>query len=964
MTATQATLYRLLTGREMLKAAAPIVAEIDRAAKGADRAPTESQRRAGNYAKGHVRLHGLDVTIENPKGSTRSGVSHNGKRWSTTMRHHYGYIKRTEGADGDHVDVFIGPHPESELVFVIDQVRPDSGRFDEHKVVLGARSKDEARLIYLANYARGWQGCAGITPFTVEQFKAWLDAGDTTSRLTTAINRRWYAHLRRALGLPVAKAAEQLALFSSGVGTIKQSGKNRLGVDKHGRTHWVANALTPPTPIWSARRAGHRAEVAELKDRWRRHEAWCEDFAQQAVEQRKAIRWDSVSGLEYLLVTRDTHPNSEGWRVTRFDPQHGPTGHVTGATPGKALIEALTATHHREEVQLVLGEEFDRMTRTPDFLHGMRRVGLLQQLNRLLSLATKPENGPKQEALAVHWRRASDALAEQDLEAAERHLRAGLEHGRIVKAVLFLKAREIAAYPRKRLVLKAHIKAFTRTNPKTGQTIQVREHNDKRTAARPTMGAARQPAAAPAPPAPRYPAPQQQSPQHRYATIHTGGPDSPGHAVRLQPHPQKAGVWQLHPDDKERVRHLMTPPKPGQQQPAPQQQAAPPAPQAAPAMQTPQMAEPKSPPPPGQFYAPDPTHSTHPTGVADAARVGVPAMQVPPPPSEIPRLPNLAPDERRAEESFASAFEADPDGVARRYLDALTKGEVGDAPNIFATDDAKVLSGDWNPQGVSPDDVKVARSLYNTAVHQTANAIAKRAFSKYLDNLAQLPEDDPKRHVLVTAGGVAAGKGYALANIGEVNAISKMVGAVWDSAGEQNSTELPWVLEECRKRKLKMTAVYVHSDPSQTWENPDRGVVERAQKKGRMVDARVFADSYTHGASNFKAFADHAQQNNAGDVSIYFIDNTSAKPTLSQEMPSAALTLDPEALYHRSLDYLQKASVGGHIKRGGSSGTRIWGPPQVGRHGQAQRSGQANQQAAPGAPGATPPQPGGQPQAA
>ena len=164
---------------------------------------------------------------------------------------------------------------------------------------------------------------------------------------------------------------------------------------------------------------------------------------------------------------------------------------------------------------------------------------------------------------------------------------------------------------------------------------------------------------------------------------------------------------------------------------------------------------------------------------------------------------------------------------------------------------------------------------------------------------------------------------------------------------------------DCRTRGLELTAVYVHSDPSQTWENPERGVVERAQKKGRMVDARVFADSYTHGARNFAAFADKMQADNAGDVSIYFIDNTRSTPTLSPEMPAAALTLDPEALYHRALDYLQRASVGGHIKRGGSSGTRIWGPPHIGRPGP-----HAPREAAPGPPGATAPQPGGQQRAA
>lgn len=189
----------------------PSVAAIDRAARAAETAPTDAQKEAGNYTKSHITLHGLNVTIENPKSSTRSGVDRNGKRWSVTMRHHYGYIKRTEGADGDHVDVFIGPHPESELVFVIDQIRPDSGRFDEHKVVLGARSRAEAEQIYLANYQPGWRGLGAISEMDLEPFKDWLANGDTTEPIRNRESlRRWQRDLRTALGQPTAKASPKM----------------------------------------------------------------------------------------------------------------------------------------------------------------------------------------------------------------------------------------------------------------------------------------------------------------------------------------------------------------------------------------------------------------------------------------------------------------------------------------------------------------------------------------------------------------------------------------------------------------------------------------------------------------------------------------------------------------------------------------------------------------------------------
>ena len=137
-------------------------------------------------AKGHVYLHGLDITIETPKGGDRSGKSKDGRLWSVTLPAHYGYIRRTQGADGDQVDVFIGPHVESELVFVIDQNRVPSGRWDEHKVILGTLSRREAKKLYHACYDPGWQGFADITTLTMEQFKDWLK-GDTTKRAADTV---------------------------------------------------------------------------------------------------------------------------------------------------------------------------------------------------------------------------------------------------------------------------------------------------------------------------------------------------------------------------------------------------------------------------------------------------------------------------------------------------------------------------------------------------------------------------------------------------------------------------------------------------------------------------------------------------------------------------------------------------------------------------------------------------------
>jgi len=150
--------------------------------------PTEAQKQAGNYPKGHVNLNGLDLSIENPAGSVRSGKDKSGKAWSNTLQHHYGYIKGTIGNDKDHVDLFVKPGTPldySGQVFVIDQIHPDTNRFDEHKVVVGAKNGLEARRIYQANYAKGWNGFKAMTAMPFDQFKTWVKDGPKNKPLSS-----------------------------------------------------------------------------------------------------------------------------------------------------------------------------------------------------------------------------------------------------------------------------------------------------------------------------------------------------------------------------------------------------------------------------------------------------------------------------------------------------------------------------------------------------------------------------------------------------------------------------------------------------------------------------------------------------------------------------------------------------------------------------------------------------------
>ncbi len=148
--------------------------------------PTEAQKEAGNYKVGRVRVHGLDISIENPRGSTRRGTDPGGNAWEQALSDHYGYIRGTVGRDKDHVDVFVADNPEaSARVYVVDQVNPD-GSFDEHKVMLGYPDKIKALQAYRRNYARGWKGMGEITGMSVDKFREWLKSGDTTKPVALA----------------------------------------------------------------------------------------------------------------------------------------------------------------------------------------------------------------------------------------------------------------------------------------------------------------------------------------------------------------------------------------------------------------------------------------------------------------------------------------------------------------------------------------------------------------------------------------------------------------------------------------------------------------------------------------------------------------------------------------------------------------------------------------------------------
>lgn len=143
-------------------------------------APTEAQKEAGNYKKGHVQVGTFDITIEQPQGSVRKGTDADGKQWESKMHNTYGYIRGAVGVDGDHIDVFLSNDIDGwngHKVFVVDQYNPD-GTFDEHKVMLGFNDADEAKSDYLANYEKGWEygRRIDITGVNLEDFEKWIES--------------------------------------------------------------------------------------------------------------------------------------------------------------------------------------------------------------------------------------------------------------------------------------------------------------------------------------------------------------------------------------------------------------------------------------------------------------------------------------------------------------------------------------------------------------------------------------------------------------------------------------------------------------------------------------------------------------------------------------------------------------------------------------------------------------------
>jgi hypothetical protein len=248
--------------------------------------PTQAQKEAGNYQKGHVPWNGLDLSIENPRGSERSGTREDGTTWSHAMSDHYGYIKRTEGADGEQVDAYLGPKPESNRVFVVDQLNQKTGGFDEHKAMLGYDTQEEAVNAYRSNFDKGWK-VGPVTPMAVDEFKTWLKDGNLKQPIQ--------AITKEATDAASAKPQETEAPAPEGAATAAE-GQRAIAAPAGSAAVQAAGVEPAEKMTLQQRRAQGKAKQAEKSS---------------VVPLRKNLAEDRLSALGYTV--EQGFPDEPAW---------------------------------------------------------------------------------------------------------------------------------------------------------------------------------------------------------------------------------------------------------------------------------------------------------------------------------------------------------------------------------------------------------------------------------------------------------------------------------------------------------------------------------------------------------------------------------------------------------------------------------------------------------------------------
>lgn len=338
-----------------------------------------------------------------------------------------------------------------------------------------------------------------------------------------------------------------------------------------------------------------------------------------------------------------------------------------------------------------------------------------------------------------------------------------------------------------------------------------------------------------------------------------------------------------------------------------------------------------------------PAESTHRKSVEDTAHALLTQPLDAANPFEVKLLPNLSPKERIVETEFTTAFKLKGHRMVHEFLKNVRSGMYG-PPNVIAPDDAKMLSPRFAradvfaaaPGGVtqleqldpeSKRKVQQSRAETNIPLHMTATVIARLALVQALDDLAKdpsIPAD--QKTLLVTCGGVAAGKGYAVKNASDdIAGLVKSASLVYDTDGETSGTFNEFVMKACQERGIHPLFVYVHADANVAWER----VFSRAAKEGRMVSEEPFLDSHVDSPRNFAAFheahKDDKTRTGAPAATFVIIDNASGSPQLVSAMPEQALKQDRDRLRH---DIKQKtnaiAEVPEFVVKCAKRGEKLW----------------------------------------
>lgn len=341
--------------------------------------PTQAQKEAGNYKMGHLsgeQTQGVDITIENPKGSVRSGTAPDGTKWSNTMGAHYGYAKRSQAADGDHVDVFVGPAPErAPTVYLIDQVNAD-GTYDEAKAMFGFMNKASAIKAYRDSYSKGWK-VGPVTAMPVAEFKAGLESGRFAAPVDPELASR-----------TATNATENATQQPQSETNRPENGKSAAPTvtDAEGKTYPTKGEALPKSgvapanlgsngTVYVGRRNGQHFEIAKAFPHEERGDFKSTGFVNpdgQYLTREQALAWveknekavkpaDNMEGALDALDYREQVPEAE--RAGKGGKKQGAKRETKAARSLRERDEARAAYFAPGNVVRSYGGNFDRVVR-------------------------------------------------------------------------------------------------------------------------------------------------------------------------------------------------------------------------------------------------------------------------------------------------------------------------------------------------------------------------------------------------------------------------------------------------------------------------------------------------------------------------------------------------------------------------------------------------------------------------